>query len=778
MINRLQLLRNIGKFDSVNAAANILLARLTLIYAENGRGKTTLAAILRSLATGDPIPIFERRRLTAQNPPHVVVDCIGGPPPAIFENNAWNRVLPNMVVFDDVFVNDNVYSGLVVEAGHRQNLHELILGTQGVKLNQQLQEFIARIETHNTALRTKAAAIPAAARGTISVEEFCALPARADIDENIQVAERTFAAAKEQAPVRDTAAFNALSLPAFDVDAVEHVLQQDLPGLDAAAAARVQAHLAGIGPGAEAWIADGMERLQQQAPVNNDGICPFCAQGLSASAVIRHYRVYFSEVYATLKRTVANSIAAVNRTHSGDMSAAFERSVRIASERRQFWSRFCDVPELALDTAAIARDWRAAREAVAYALGAKRDAPLERMALAHEARAAVHTYETHRQSIAKLSQQLLRTNAAIGIVKEQAAIGNPAAIAADISRLKAVKARHTPAIALAVDEYLAEGTAKTQTEQNRDQAKTALDRYRTNVFPGYETAINLYLQKFNAGFRLTGVTSANTRGGPACTYNVVINNTPVAVAGAAPAPGEPSFRNTLSAGDRNTLALAFFFASLDQDPDLADKVVVVDDPISSLDEHRALTTVQELRGLAQRASQVIVLSHTKALLCRLWEGADRTIRGALQLARDGAGSTIRTWDVTQDCNTEHDRRHSLLRGFLVDGSGDSREVARAIRPLLEAFLRVACPEQFPPGTLLGPFRSHCEQTVGSPQEILGARDIQELRDLTEYVNRFHHDTNPAWEIEAINDGELTGFVGRALRFARRYAYKHKHASGY
>lgn len=68
MINSIQLLRNIGLFDSVSAGANISLARLTLVYAESGRGKTKLAAILRSLATGDPIPIAERRRLAAQHP--------------------------------------------------------------------------------------------------------------------------------------------------------------------------------------------------------------------------------------------------------------------------------------------------------------------------------------------------------------------------------------------------------------------------------------------------------------------------------------------------------------------------------------------------------------------------------------------------------------------------------------------------------------------------------------------------------------------------------------
>jgi wobble nucleotide-excising tRNase len=54
---------------------------------------------------------------------------------------------------------------------------------------------------------------------------------------------------------------------------------------------------------------------------------------------------------------------------------------------------------------------------------------------------------------------------------------------------------------------------------------------------------------------------------------VLINNVAV---GLADSNGEPCFRNTLSAGDRNTLALAFFFASLYQDPQIAQKTVVID----------------------------------------------------------------------------------------------------------------------------------------------------------------------------------------------------------
>ena len=68
---------------------------------------------------------------------------------------------------------------------------------------------------------------------------------------------------------------------------------------------------------------------------------------------------------------------------------------------------------------------------------------------------------------------------------------------------------------------------------------------------------------------------------------------------------------------------------------------------------------------------------------------------------------------------------------------------------------------------LGPFRGICEQRVGTPAQVLDRHYTQELRELVEYANRFHHDTNPAWETEAINDAELLSYVQRALAFTRR-----------
>ena len=179
-LERISLLRNIGQFDSVNAGAQIPLQRLSLIYAENGRGKTTIATILRSLSAGDPGLINERKRLGAQHPPHVVLTVSGAS--AIFQHGAWSSAWDRIAVFDDAFIAANVCSGIEIETVHRQNLHELILGSQGVTLNATLRTHVDRIEVHNRDLRAKQDAIPAASRGALTVDAFCALAADPDID--------------------------------------------------------------------------------------------------------------------------------------------------------------------------------------------------------------------------------------------------------------------------------------------------------------------------------------------------------------------------------------------------------------------------------------------------------------------------------------------------------------------------------------------------------------------------------------------------------------------
>lgn len=284
------------------------------------------------------------------------------------------------------------------------------------------------------------------------------------------------------------------------------------------------------------------------------------------------------------------------------------------------------------------------------------------------------------------------------------------------------------------------------------------------IFPAYETAINDYLRRFGASFRLADVRSVNTRAGSSASYCVAINHHNIDVS----AEDGRLFRNTLSSGDRNTLALAFFFSSLEQDADLANKIVVIDDPMTSLDEHRTLRTRDEIKIMAARVQQMIVMSHSKSFLCKLWEQADKNTSSTMRIYRAGDGSDVSSWDVRNDSISEQDKRHELVRTYLqIAESEKEREVAQALRSILEAFMRVAYPQYFPPGTLLGQFIATCEQRVDGADQILSSVDIEELSSLVAYANQFHHETNRVWETEAINDAELSDFARRTLLFASR-----------
>ena len=325
MIERIRLIRNVGLFDSMDDGTRLPFSKLTLVYAENGRGKTTLAAILRSLGTGAPLPITERHRLSAEYPPHVVMDPGSGAQPVTFQNGVWSQHLEETAVFDDAFIDQNVYSGLTVEADHRQNLHELILGSQGIALNNALQEAVDRIEQHNRALKAKGDAIPVTVRGEMDADAFCALTRRPDIDAEIQAAERNFAAAREQDAIRTAIPFETIELPRFDTQALAILLARDLSALDEATARKVRTHLEAVGPGGERWVSEGM-RFLDELPSDR---CPFCAQDLNGSTLIEHYRAYFGAAYADLKTAIGDALRNLERQHGGDVSAAFERAVRV-----------------------------------------------------------------------------------------------------------------------------------------------------------------------------------------------------------------------------------------------------------------------------------------------------------------------------------------------------------------------------------------------------------------------------------------------------------------
>jgi len=103
MLEKVVEIKNIGRFSNYAAKGDVTFRKLTLIYAENGRGKTTLCAILRSLQSRQPEFISERQTLGATEAPFVHIRLNNTD--YKFDGNAWTNSHPDILIFDSVFVN-------------------------------------------------------------------------------------------------------------------------------------------------------------------------------------------------------------------------------------------------------------------------------------------------------------------------------------------------------------------------------------------------------------------------------------------------------------------------------------------------------------------------------------------------------------------------------------------------------------------------------------------------------------------------------------------------
>ena len=91
MLKKFVNIKNISRFKSFNASGDVELKRHSLLYGENGRGKTTVCAILRSLQTGVGAHVIGRTMLGSTDAPGIRI--LSDDLTLIFSNGLDGRLL-------------------------------------------------------------------------------------------------------------------------------------------------------------------------------------------------------------------------------------------------------------------------------------------------------------------------------------------------------------------------------------------------------------------------------------------------------------------------------------------------------------------------------------------------------------------------------------------------------------------------------------------------------------------------------------------------------------
>ncbi|WP_163004387.1 AAA family ATPase [Pseudomonas viridiflava] len=753
MLERIEWIRGIGLLHDVDGKA-FKLSRTQLIYADNGRGKSTLASVLRSVADGDASVLLDRKTIDGSIAPDVSL-VFGSGHKVILTKGKWSESRPELLVFDAEFIEKNVHSGGIVSPGQRKNLLQFALGASAVRARAEEEQATKKSLEVNAELARATAQLAGYHQGMLlqafqklaPTTELLAQPLIDDLRKRFQVAQNIDAVLKRPLP-------EEIQEPSFDLDALFKILNLSLKDVEEDAEQKVSAHITYMrNPSIERWISEGQE-------FDNGLACPYCTQPTSGVELVRAYRTHFNKEYEKLKSSVSMlergvqtrtaeavidklTIAAANACAS---IALWEENVKI------------DSPNFPIDQAKI--DIGMLRDGLLRLVQAKLNRPLEPIGSDDEKASAQLQWNKVLKHIRETNTQIQRARLLIdnfrgGLNKENTVAINQEIMTLQL-RVTRGKKEVTDLLALLVD-------AKKRSQEAESKKKTAratLNNQMTTTLAAFQKTINQILKKFGASFSIEKM-DANFRGGLRSEYGLSLRGMSIAL------DGTPKFATALSEGDKRTLAFAFFIATVNSDPDLAKKLVIIDDPMCSLDANRKSQTKEILRFISTRAEQLIVLAHDPFFIRDLKEVLGQKGLPALEVLQlqhtiDGY-SQLAKFNVDQECESTFYRHHRLLMEFCAGTAHDIRTVAKAIRPFLEGYLHRRFPGLVPRDLMFGGIIAHIGTVLPTDPLNFASPLVEELKDINSYAGQFHHDTNPGvCDTLPVTASELITYSQRAL----------------
>lgn len=726
-----------------------------MIVGANGFGKTTICAILRSLQSGDPAPVVGRKSLGGTAP--ISIELLMPQGICRFDGTAWNTPFPGLAIFDGVFVAENVHSGEIVDIEHRRNLYRVIVGAEGVRLAERDSALAGQSRDLTGQITASSRTIQPQVANGITVDQLIALESDPDIDARIEEHQRSVDAARAAHQINERPTLNVLAIPEIP-EGFFDLLVRSLDDVAADAEGRITAHLAshGMAEGGESWLATGIQHA--------DETCPFCGQDIKGLTLIEAYRSIFGDGYRDLQGAVREMAGRINERFG---EAAIGRLNTAVEQNRggvEFWVRYSAIDQeavtLAPETADAMRTFRS--EAIAL-LNRKARAPLERIELDDAFNLARDGYDRTKVAADATATALRAANIEIQRKKEETSAADVATAEAELVLRRAIKARHQEPLAGQCSEHIRLKGEKARVDTEKEEARRRLDEHSANVMRPYQNRINHYLDAFNAGFTIAETRHGYPGGTAASSYQLVINNTPIELGDGRTPANQPSFKNTLSSGDRTTLALAFFLANLEQDQDRANKIVVFDDPFNSQDAFRRRQTVYEIAKVANGCAQVIVLSHDAMFLKQIWDKAPAAERIALTLADHRAqGSKIMPIDLERASRGRTATDIDDLQAYLVTAAGNRLDLIRKMRGVLETYCWTTYPNAFQAGQdWLGEI---CRKIREGGDQHPARALYDELDQINDYTSQYYHGEDVADATpDEIDPTELTGFVRRTLR---------------
>lgn len=704
MINKIERLVSIGKYRNYQATGQVNFKPLTLIYGDNGGGKTTLTSVLRSLTTNNP-SIIRSRVSTAHTQPQAAQITQFGTPNIhhTFGASGWTLPFPNIEIFDIHFVNENIYSGFDFNEEHKKQLHQFVIGAQGIAIQNQIeQNKIDKVNSRQNQTTIESQLIQQVGNNLTSglINSFISIPSTEaiGIDQAITVAESNLVNANANAIIQTlqltvpivpfNSNINFTTLLTDLQTTIQSIQNQTLEQL-------FSDHCQDLNDNtiesAESWLQTGFNYILSKESKNETDLnCPFCKQSINSNMnIITTYTSKFNAEFNAFLSRLRTHLTSLQNFNLDAVIQSINNNCLANNSKIILWSSHLPTSVQAPINSIIPNEnaFRAELQSLISLVEQKAQNPTTAIDTS-TAIAFQTSLQNLSNSIVTYNQSITSYNGAITAFKSGIQTIQNAQL--EVDRLKRIKNRFEPHIIQICSQLTTERqylrTLETAYPQLIEQQEIAA----TAFFSNYQIRINHYLGAiFKTPFRIGSVQHIAPQGRATqskINYTLTIDGDPISFDTNQPL----SAKECLSEGDKSTIALAFFLSKLDIDPNRQDKILVFDDPLSSLDTNRRTYTISIIKSMLPELKQVVVLSHNEYFLNEIGKDVPVVNKSTLRIKQNFAAnaSELEPCDLNELVKNDYFKHLEALEDFRINPDHSKKDTVLGwLRNVLESHLR-------------------------------------------------------------------------------------------
>lgn len=680
MLNKFKSIEEIGRFSKLTHRAEPF-SRLSLVFGRNGYGKSTLCSILRSATEGQAKYIEMRRRLGASGDSRVEASWASGSTYA-YSAGKWNACPGKIYIFDQEYVSKNLHIGESVTRENKRSLLPVILGDKGVELSEEVAALDKEQRALAEEMKVQERLIIARCQSVEvkKIIDFCNAIAPDDLEEKIQSWKRKLELAKQSAHIKQKK--NPRLFDLSGLSTAGDLLDKTIDEIGDSAVRRVEEHLErhDLGPRAHNWLQYGVNYAPQDC-------CPFCEQDTTHNKLVSAYKKVFGDEFKSIKEEVELLSKVVDGIRN--VSAHIQEN----DSEILFWASLCELdskPTLSAEEIEIVKY---GFEKLERLIDRKQRNPLGAVGFQSEGDVISRAIDI----LIKYNNQVIAANNIIEQARADTVTQDINFAANTLARWEAMSEKLVDPVKTATLSYAAAYARVEEIKVNKAKAQKRLTDYTTKTMSARQDAVNSLLQEFGTNFKIVDAKTSYIGREPNTEFAIEIGSHRIKAGDRSDT--EPSFKTVLSAGDKNTLALAFFIAQVNADEKLDKAIIVFDDPFSSQDMNRQFQTTSHIRAISAKACQVIVMSHDPRFLNLIEKNADHSIIRSFQLQCNDAGDgCISKWDSSEELKSLYIQQSEMIREYATHQKvlkGQTlNSIRQAIRPFLEDYLRLRFPGRF------------------------------------------------------------------------------------